>query len=257
AEALPDPDSTAVRIVIRLVSGGAAAAAPRSRTGAAGDASPPRSDPPARPGAASSRARSRTLLRKPLLDTLVIARDGAAWAYAWVPARKAVDVRATLVSASSAPPETASAATRARAHRSSATRPPSALPAVNATRRVASGSRVWTGFARSMPAGVPLAGAPGTREPDPELHWINRDGFVALERDSSGVPLVPQLPGNRMWARAAGDRDSAPAYVAIAGGALVGRRIVPDPDGGGDPAGRGGRSGSRAANLNLEVARAL
>ena len=74
-----------------------------------------------------------------------------------------------------------------------------------------------------MPAGVPLAGAPGTREPDPELHWINRDGFVALERDSSGVPLVPQLPGNRMWARAAGDRDSAPAYVAIAGGALVGR----------------------------------
>jgi hypothetical protein len=45
--------------------------------------------------------------------------------------------------------------------------------------------------------------------------------------------------------------------VALAGGALHGRRIALDPEGGGDDTAGMGGSGTRAATLNLEVARAL
>jgi hypothetical protein len=48
-----------------------------------------------------------------------------------------------------------------------------------------------------------------------------------------------------------------PRFVAICGGALHGRRIVIDPQGGGDEAAGQGVSGARASMLNLEVARAL
>ena len=45
--------------------------------------------------------------------------------------------------------------------------------------------------------------------------------------------------------------------IAIAGGALHGRRIALDPDGGADDPGTMGPSGTRAALYNLDVARAL
>ncbi len=116
---------------------------------------------------------------------------------------------------------------------------------------------VWAGFLRvRRPDGTaPLTGAPGTREPERRVPWLDRDGFAVLERDASGGPVVPRLAGYR---RLAGDDGAlAPAFVAIAGGALHGHRIVLDPDGGGgDPAGVG-PSGTRAAHVNLRIARIL
>src|SRR4029077_19323133 len=97
-----------------------------------------------------------------------------------------------------------------------------------------------------------LANAPGTTGADPTTAWINRDGFASLDKDASGRLAVPALPGYRRWGV---DSLPPPRLVAIAGGALHGRRIVIDPDGGGEnPAGTG-PSGTRAAGLNLEVAR--
>jgi N-acetylmuramoyl-L-alanine amidase len=105
-----------------------------------------------------------------------------------------------------------------------------------------------------MPDEGRLAGAPGTGEPSRSVRWLNRDGFAVLRRDTSGRVDVPRLDGFRRWA----DGDSAgPAFVAVAGGVLTGRRITIDPEGGGeDPAGVGVH-GTRAAHVNLEVARIL
>ena len=111
-----------------------------------------------------------------------------------------------------------------------------------------------TGIAVRMPEGTPLRDAPGTTGLEPRLDWINRDGFVCLWRDSSGAVRVPALAGYRPWPS---DSTWPPRFVAVAGGALHGRRITLDPDGGGDEDGGTGPSGTRAANLNLEVARAL
>ncbi len=82
---------------------------------------------------------------------------------------------------------------------------------------------------------------------------INRDGFTV-------APLYKRVPGYRPWVMASpqgGLTDERPHFTAIAGGALHGRRITIDPDGGGDDDAGTGRSGTRAANVNLEVARAL
>jgi hypothetical protein len=55
------------------------------------------------------------------------------------------------------------------------------------------------------------------------------------------------------------DADSVwpPRFVALAGGALHGRRIALDPEGGGDDAAGSAPGGTRASAINLEVARAL
>jgi N-acetylmuramoyl-L-alanine amidase len=111
-----------------------------------------------------------------------------------------------------------------------------------------------TAFALLMPGEAPLRTAAGTLGPEPALEWINRDGFVRLPRDSSGAVHVPALAGFRTW-----PADSAfpPRFVAIAGGALFGKRIVLDPEGGGNDAAGQGPGGTRAAFLNLESARIL
>ena len=111
-----------------------------------------------------------------------------------------------------------------------------------------------TAFALRMPEGAPLRDAPGTGGAAPALRWINRDGFVRLPRDSAGAVHVPALPGYRAWPA---DSTLPPRFVAIAGGALHGRRIVLDPEGGGDDAAGQGPGGTRAATLNLECARSL
>lgn len=125
------------------------------------------------------------------------------------------------------------------------------------TNRFAEGlarTRDWSGWVPRMPEGAPLTRALGTREPEPRARWINRDGFAMLARDSAGAVRVPALPGYRAW-----PADSAlpPRFVAIAGGALHERRIVLDPEGGGEDGAGQGPGGTRAASLNLESARIL
>ncbi|MGH7731970.1 MAG: N-acetylmuramoyl-L-alanine amidase, partial [Candidatus Eiseniibacteriota bacterium] len=110
----------------------------------------------------------------------------------------------------------------------------------------------WAGFVLRMPEGVPLRNAPGAAEPSRLVPWLNRDGFAVLPRDSTGLPLVPQLAGFRLWA--GGDE---PAFAPVAGGMLHGRRVTLDPEGGGEDAAGVGVSGTRAAHLNLETARIL
>ena len=169
-------------------------------------------------------------------DTLVVARDGVAFGY----------FRVGAVGAKSAPRISASLAGNAR----SGTAVTAAPVALAASRRAE-----WrTAFARRMPGDSALVDAPGTREPREPGAWINRDGFVALPVDSAGRPIVPGLGGYRPWAS---ESPWPPRFARIAGGALQGRRIVLDPDGGGDADGGTGPSGTRAANVNLDVARAL
>lgn len=187
--------------------------------------------------------RARALAARTILDTLVVARDGVAWAY----------VRAESVLEFSA----------RRVPRPDESRVPEFDFGRVVALAPASARAPWTGFVRRMPEDVPLRDAPGTREPWPRLGWLNRDGFAVLPRGEDGRPVAPALPGYREWARTTDPANAAaaaatpPAYVAVAGGALHGRRIVIDPDGGGDASGGMGRGGTRAAALNLDVARAL
>jgi N-acetylmuramoyl-L-alanine amidase-like protein len=112
----------------------------------------------------------------------------------------------------------------------------------------------WTGFVRAMPGDTVLRDAPGTREPASAMAWLNRDGFGVLDRDAGGVARAPSLAGYRIW----GASDALPPrYVAIAGGALSGHRIVLDPEGGGQDTLVNGPGGTRAAFVNLETARIL
>jgi N-acetylmuramoyl-L-alanine amidase len=164
-------------------------------------------------------------------ETTVFARDGVAWAYLRVPASMKPGALAR-VSLRGAP-----------APKATASLPASAEPAPR-----------WAGWAVRMPEGRPLRGASQTREPSPEAHWINRDGFAVLERDSAGNALAPRLPGYRVWAA---EQPIPPRWTAIAEGALHGRRILIDPDGGGEESGGMGPSGTRAAFYNMDVAQAL
>ncbi len=187
-------------------------------------------------------------------DTVVTLREGVAWVYfrrsAQRPADRAPEVRVRL--GLTPPPAGESVVANV---------PPAAarlafLPARRPATR--------TAFALEMPDEAPLRDAPGTREPGPRITWLNRDGFVRVRDDSAagtprsmGTPrssAIPALDGYRPWAS---ESTWPPRLVAIAGGALHGRRIVIDPDGGGDVTGGEGPGGTRAASLNLEVARAL
>ena len=166
-------------------------------------------------------------------DTLVCARDGVAWSYFRVAANsKAAMVTARLETQTAGVEQRWSLVSRTPQRRDHA-----------------------TGFALGGPEDTALTGAWGTREPQALGAWINRDGFVDCPRDSAtGFVMIPRLPGYRLWPS---DARWPPRFTAIAGGVLHGKRIVLDPDGGGDQDGGTGSSGTRAANLNLDVARAL
>lgn len=107
-------------------------------------------------------------------------------------------------------------------------------------------STVRAGFAIAEPSGQPLVGE--TRAP-----WLSPQGFATVAADSNGARM-PSLPGWRTWGA---DSVWPPHFTRIAGGVLRGKRIAIDPEGGGEDAAGMGRSGSRAATFNLEVARAL
>jgi len=173
-------------------------------------------------------------------ETTLAVRDGIAWGYLHA----------------SGPISTEVARYRVRGPaRMGEDSPPDALLLVPLGQTVQlRGFRDWTGWVREMPADTVLAGAPGTREPEPRVPWINRDGFAAIPRDSTGAVHVPALPGYRGWPA---DSVLPPRFVPIAGGALHGRRIVLDPEGGGEDAAGQGPGGTRAASLNLESARIL
>lgn len=94
-------------------------------------------------------------------------------------------------------------------------------------------------------AGAQVSGADGAAA------VTNPDGFFAL-RASPDSPLRAAAPGYHEIDQAAGDTLR---LAAVAGGALLGRRIALDPEGGGDESGGSGPSGVRGALVNLAVAR--
>lgn len=162
-------------------------------------------------------------------ETTVIARDGEAWAYV----RRARSVTARAARAAKLVARLVSPAA-------------SSVPvARHALEKDTLATR--TGFV-ARTGGATLS---ATLE---RPAWINRDGFVALPADSVGGAALPRLAGFR---RVGEPSAWPPAVAAIAGGALHGRRIALDPEGGGDDPGGIGPGGSRASALNLEVARAL
>lgn len=171
-------------------------------------------------------------------DTVVHARDGVAWAYFRWPGPTSARNRLQV--------------TMEVASDSAAAEPPQVFASGAPLPLDTPGER--TGFALRLPAGTRLENAPGTTGPAPRLSWINRDGFVALRAGPAGTFRAPRLAGFRAWGP---DTAWPPRYVALAEGALAGRRIVLDPEGGGDDDAGAGPSGTRAAALNLEVARAL
>jgi N-acetylmuramoyl-L-alanine amidase len=165
-------------------------------------------------------------------ETTVYSRDGVGWAY----------LRLSPKLTTAGPLASASIRGRTTGPKASV-----ALPAPSSKRAP------WVGWALRMPEDRRLRDAPGTREPTPAVRWINRDGFVTLPRDSAAAFEVPRLPGYRAW----GDTMPPLRFVAVAGGALQGRRILLDPDGGGEDSGGMGASGTRAAFYNMDVAQAL
>jgi N-acetylmuramoyl-L-alanine amidase len=176
-------------------------------------------------------------------ETLLTAADGVAWGYLRCSPRPAQAGAASQATVSLAAQAEGHAAAHALAF---------VLDPRKALRAATRGA--WSGMALAMPDAAPLANAPGTREPEPAVRWLNRDGFATLLPGPDGRITVPALPGYRAWGA---DSLLPPRFVAIAGGALHGRRIVLDPDGGGDQNGGVGRSGTRGATLNLDLARAL
>lgn len=159
-------------------------------------------------------------------DTTVIATDGVAIGYLRrsrsVSARLAA--RATLVARSSGVP--------------------AARLALAGT-----GSPQRAGFVTRGPGDSALT-LPDARRPA----WLDRNGFAAFEQRAGETFRMPRLAGFRTI----GADTAWPARLAaIAGGALHGRRIMLDPEGGGDDAAGTAPGGTRASSLNLEVARAL
>jgi N-acetylmuramoyl-L-alanine amidase len=181
------------------------------------------------------RVRARTAGIAPA-ETVVTARDGVAWTYLRVsdrpqsPAARSIEVR--LKSATGSPPAQMVSLAAREPHRV---------------------EKEWRGFVLGQD-GQRFRDALGTTGLEPRVRWLNRDGFAWLRADSSGVATWPWLAGYR---HVGSDTAGPPRVIAIAGGALHGRRIALDPDGGADDPGTMGPSGTRAALYNLDVARAL
>ncbi len=134
------------------------------------------------------------------------------------------------------------------------------LPGIRAPRPDA-----LVGFARDARTGDPIANAPGTTGPAPTSNVLNRDGFGRFARTRTADAGSDRIAGWRhVPAEDAMAREALPRFTALFGGALHGRRIALDPAGSGDVPGVAGADpggvgpgGTRAADVNLDVARAL
>jgi len=206
-------------------------------------------------------------------DTVLVSRNGEAWGYFRVAARAS----GTSISARTWP---SAQGDPARAQTSEGRHDGGDLARLSVPQRPRAADSVGC-FLLEMPAGTTLrpisaqrsdlasrpparpvaAGmAASTIDASPPRAWVNRDGFAVIAKGEGGRPRVPELPGYRAWAAGGSSGASAawpPRFVAVANGALHGKRIVIDPDGGGENDAGTGPSGTRAANLNLDVARAL
>ena len=194
-------------------------------------------------------------------DTVVTLRDGVAWAY-FAPSKRAATAIRAAAEREAVISLTATLAPSDRDRSTAALEGPASKrepAAVTGTAAVLKGfSHRLPFFVAGMPDSATLRDALGTREPAPRVSWLNRDGFTVESGrmgESPELPVIsPMLPGYRRWAA---DPIFPPRFVAIAGGALHGRRIVVDAAGGGDDAAGRSASGGRGAALNLEVARML
>ncbi|HEV8480941.1 MAG TPA: N-acetylmuramoyl-L-alanine amidase, partial [Candidatus Eisenbacteria bacterium] len=116
----------------------------------------------------------------------------------------------------------------------------------------ASASAWRSGFVRRADTGAGLAGAQVALEGG-SAAATNADGFFAVP-GSREAALRVSAPGFLDTGR----MDRGDALVSpVVGGALLGRRITLDPEGGGDESGGTGPTGVRGAIVNLAVARIL
>ena len=112
-----------------------------------------------------------------------------------------------------------------------------------------------TGFVTRTDNGRGVAGARVSEVPFGAGVVTNPTGFYALwaPRAAAGAArLAAAAPG---FADPGLPADSSLRLAPLAGGALLNRRIVLDPEGGGDDAGGAGPGGLRASLVNLAVAR--
>ncbi|MBI5710577.1 MAG: N-acetylmuramoyl-L-alanine amidase, partial [Candidatus Eisenbacteria bacterium] len=151
-------------------------------------------------------------------ETTVVTRAGLAWAYFRLApratgstGRPAFRMRAT------------SRTPRGAVLRESLTVVPDA-PGRPAARRL---------FLTRLPEGVPLAGVPAAETP--VAPWLNRDGFAVIPLPDDSCEHTASLPGFRPATDPA-ERGWPARWTALLGGALHGRRVVLDPEGGGDDA---------------------
>ena len=192
--------------------------------------------------------------RDSVLTSAVRAHDGVAWGYARLaPSARRTGTcvrpafRVSLVP-TAAPGHVALAAVRNAIWPGTATL---TLPVA-----AHDGEAGTSAFLRAMPGDTALREADGTREPAPSIAWLDRNGFACVRLDSLGHAQVPALAGFRPWALDSAALGSLPArWTAWFGGALRGRRIMLDPEAGGEDSGGQGPGGTRAAEVNLDVTR--
>lgn len=169
-------------------------------------------------------------------DTTVWFRDGRALAYLRPARGRALPSRLRL---------------RASTYLPGAKRPVSPATPLLAT-AATPGTR--HAFLRVAPSDTVLRSAAGTEGAAPSVAWLARTGLIELQTNAAGVSVLPCIAGFRA---VGADTTWPPRVTAVAGGSLIGKRIVLDPEGGGDDGGGVGPGGTRASALNLEVARAL
>lgn len=177
--------------------------------------------------AQGSRVRVRVRAGAAPADTVIVLRGGEAWALLAPAAvsRGPLRVSIALEGSSSVPPVTL------------------ALPRAEARHEA------HTALLRVMPADTLWRG----QVPEAARAWLTRDGLVRAD-EAPGAWRRPSLAGYRSVTH---DAEWPPRVVAIADGALHGRRIAIDPEGGGDDPAGVGLSGTRASAVSLQVARAL
>lgn len=114
------------------------------------------------------------------------------------------------------------------------------------------GRESWTGGFVRRPDGVAVSGAQVTASGG-SSSITNEDGFYVLPGGDRG-PLTVDAPGYVDLGRMDGKN---PVVAPVVQGALIGKRITIDPEGGGDESGGEGQNGLRGASINLQVARLL